>query len=57
MRLNPYLVAVITGVFAVTAEAFNEPYAGAIIHQDKTVSPKADFHPGNMTDIMPLRQT
>lgn len=54
MKLNPYLVAAITGVFAVAAEAFNEPYAGAIVHQDKAVSPKADFRPGNMTDIMPV---
>lgn len=44
-------VAVLFGAFA--AEAANEPYAGAIVRKDNAITPKADFRPGNMTDIMP----
>lgn len=33
--------------------AANEPYAGAIVKKSTTTTPKADFRPGNLTDIMP----
>jgi len=54
MKLSPYLIAVVTGMFAIAAEAANEPYAGAIVHQNNSLKPQADFRPGNMTDIMPV---
>lgn len=54
MKFSPCLVAVVTGVFAMTAEAANEPYAGAIVHKSSAVSPQSNFNPGNMTEIMPV---
>lgn len=45
------VVAVLFGAFG--AEAANEPYAGAIVRKDNSISPQADFRPGNVTDIMP----
>jgi len=38
---------------AAGAYAVNEPEAGAIVRKDKTMTPTAEFRPGNMTDIMP----
>ena len=53
MKRSLYLAAVAVLFGAISAEAANEPYAGAIVRKDNAITPKADFRPGNMTDIMP----
>ena len=53
MKVSSYFCAALILITAVGAYAANEPYAGAIIHKDESVTPQADFNPGNMTDIMP----
>lgn len=55
MKLNRSYVLVLLFVFllAYAAKAANEPYAGAIVEKDNTATPKAEFNPGNLTDIMP----
>lgn len=40
-------------LLAFEAQAVNEPYAGAIVRKSSTTTPKAEFRPGNMTDILP----
>ena len=52
MRFNPYIVAAMV-LYLPAAMAANEPVAGAIVRKDTTKTPKAEFSPGNMTDIMP----
>ena len=56
MRFNPYIVAAMV-LYLPAAMAANEPVAGAIVRKDPTKTPKAEFSPGNMTDIMPQQQT
>lgn len=55
MKLNRYRFWVLMFLCALVsaAEASNEPYAGAIMEKDNTNKPKAEFNPGNLTDIMP----
>ncbi|MBO5441824.1 MAG: LPS-assembly protein LptD, partial [Alphaproteobacteria bacterium] len=55
MRFKFY-VAMMAAVCAAQAWAANEPYAGAIVRKESGITPKADFRPGNMTDIMPSLQ-
>ncbi len=35
------------------AKAYNEPYAGAMVKKENRTTPKADFNPSDITDIMP----
>ena len=35
------------------ANAYNEPYAGAMVKKENKTTPKAEFNPSNITDIMP----
>ena len=53
MKFSSYIIAAIALGFSFSAKAANEPYAGAITHKDNAITPKAEFRPGNMTDIMP----
>lgn len=53
MRFNLYVLVGIAVLFAFSAEAINEPYAGSIVRRSTAKTPKAEFNPGNMTDIMP----
>ena len=53
MKLNRFFVLIFCVILALPVEAANEPYAGVIIEKDNTQTPKAEFKPGNMTDIMP----
>lgn len=53
MKFNPLIIAVFISLFAFDAMGANEPYAGSIVRKDNSVTPKADFSPGNMTDIVP----
>lgn len=53
MKFNPYVVLGAALLCMPMVEAANEPYAGAIVRKDTVKTPKADFSPGNMTDIMP----
>lgn len=53
MKLKSVLMASAMILLAVAARAANEPYAGAIMHKNHEITPKATFSPGNMTDIMP----
>lgn len=55
MRFKFYVV-MIAVMCAGHALAANEPYAGAIVRKESGITPKADFRPGNMTDIMPSLQ-
>ena len=47
------MLGVCLGVMSFEADAYNEPYAGAIVRKDSEVSPKSDFRPGDITNIMP----
>ena len=53
MKLNPWAAAAVLTMLAFPLQAANEPEAGAIVRKDTEVTPKAEFSPGNMTDIMP----
>lgn len=53
MKIKSILTAGVMICMAIAARAANEPYAGAIVHKESDTTPKAEFHPGNMTDIMP----
>lgn len=53
MKLNPWAAAAVLTMLAFPLQAANEPEAGAIVRKDTEVTPKAEFRPGNMTDIMP----
>ncbi len=57
MRISPYFIIVMMSIAAMAADAANEPYAGAIIHKEDSITPQAEFNPGNMTDIMPKVKT
>ena len=57
MKVSPYLIIALGLISAVAADAANEPYAGAIMHKEDSVTPQADFSPGNMTDIIPGLKT
>jgi LPS-assembly protein len=52
MRLNGFIALIILSV-ATTADAANEPYAGVILDKSNSTTPKAEFAPNNITDIMP----
>ncbi len=54
MKLRPYVTAIAVLLFAYGAQAVNEPHAGALVRKDTSVTPKAEFSPGNMTDIVPV---
>ena len=47
------MLGVCLGVVSFEADAYNEPYAGAIVRKESGISPKSDFRPGDMTNIMP----
>lgn len=53
MKLKSFAAAAVLTLFAQSLQAANEPEAGAIVRKDTTVTPQAEFAPGNMTDIMP----
>lgn len=52
MKFNPLIMALFL-ILAGDVGAINEPYAGAIVRKNTDISPKTEFSPGNMTDIMP----
>ena len=53
MKFRTLCVLAIMGVLSLNAEAYNEPYAGAIVKKETVSTPSADFNPSNITDIMP----
>ncbi len=57
MRRSSCAVMAAFLLLSVNAQAVNEPHAGAIVRKDTVRSPKAEFSPGNMTDIVPALNT
>ena len=53
MNSKSWLSAIALLLFATVSFAANEPVAGAFVRKESNVAPKAEFSPGNMTDIMP----
>lgn len=53
MRFSRLITLIFVLCGATIAEAANEPYAGAILEKNNSVTPTAEFAPNNLTDIMP----
>ena len=53
MRLKRFVALMFILSVAASAKAANEPYAGAILDKDTSKTPKAEFSPNNLTDIVP----
>ena len=53
MKLKWYIIFACVLCLAVSADAANEPYAGAIVHKENSYTPQADFNPGKMTEAVP----
>lgn len=53
MKTRIFLVLFAFFCYSANVMGANEPYAGAIVKKSSSYTPKADFNPGNITDIMP----
>lgn len=53
MKFKTLMLVAGVSLLGLDAMAYNEPYAGAIVKKESNYSPKADFNPSNITDIMP----
>lgn len=57
MKRKFYAVWAMVLLLSFEVQAVNEPHAGAIVRKDNAITPKAEFSPGNMTDIVPTFNT
>jgi hypothetical protein len=53
MKFKALMLGLSVSFFALNGLAYNEPYAGAIVKKETNYTPKADFNPSDITDIMP----